>query len=186
MRERNRKPPTQGDLSMAQFAQGVSDGAFTALDRFGNRITRGALVLYRPDMDVVYQVKEVVPVMDPRLPQRMVRLTLDAMVPLTVMVGAMVPNLLFLGRGPGDNGRPTLTAGGIADLSAEAPGEADIEPQTPPADGVPPDQGPAPPAGEEWPCVACGAAIGQPHLTTCPHAPAPPQTPGGSTDEPSN
>ena len=104
---------TQQQPSMADFARGVSSGALAPRDRFNRPLAKHQLVLYHPEVDVVYQITDVIPVMDPRIPG-MVRLMLTAIVPLATRAGQPTAPLVIVGEADhtaqvAGNGQPTVT-----------------------------------------------------------------------------
>lgn len=127
----HRQPPKRplGNLAMHDFARLVAEGALPPRDRMNNPIGRGHLVVYHPAVDIIYQVMDVIPVMDPRQPGT-VRLHLMATVPLTVPVNRPIAELLICGinaeaemaKGPGaaDGNSDGATADRIPDTLDES------------------------------------------------------------------
>lgn len=68
-----------------EFARAISTGQAGVLDRFGQKIEPGALVLFHPPYDYVYTVTDIAPVLAPNVPPGMVRVTLE------LHMAAMVP-----------------------------------------------------------------------------------------------
>lgn len=66
-------------------------------DRFGVPIAPNTNVLFRPSYDFVYQVTDVAPVIDPRVPPGQVRLTLQSVTTITVPAGMPLMNMLVIG-----------------------------------------------------------------------------------------
>lgn len=62
------------------------------IDRFGNVIREGSTVMFRPEVDLVYQVVGVRPVMDPRAPPGLVDVQLQV-APFVLRVPARQPQL---------------------------------------------------------------------------------------------
>jgi hypothetical protein len=128
-----------GNLAMHDFARLVAEGALPPRDRMNNAIGRGHLVLYHPAVDVIYQVMDVVPVMDPRQPGT-VRLHLMAEVPLTVPINRPIAELLVCG---------ITAATEMAKGPGAADGNSDGEPAADSAASSAPTADPAQPAALE-------------------------------------
>ncbi len=121
-REEERKRALAMDASRA-FGAAVRDGLVSALDRFGQPITAGTLVLYRSNVDVVFQVLDVKPVLDPRVPTGAVTLVLAVEIPLTVPVRQPIVTLVKIGARPVGQ----EAAGVTSDLTPVAAAEAGPE-----------------------------------------------------------
>jgi len=67
-----------------QFTQAMAAGTAGAIDRFGKRVEVGQYVLYHSEVDLVFEVKAIAPVVDPMLPVGLVRLSLECTVPVTL------------------------------------------------------------------------------------------------------
>jgi hypothetical protein len=80
-----------------QFAAGVRSGEVPALDRFGQPLVVGSFVLYHPSVDLMFQVTEVKPVLDPRAPTGLVTVTLAVEIPITLKAGLAQMALVRLG-----------------------------------------------------------------------------------------
>jgi hypothetical protein len=87
---------SMGKLSMPDFARQVADGLLTVRDRINRPVKKGDLVAYHNEVDVFFTVTDLVPVMDPRLPG-MVRLRLEAMIPLSLPVNRPTMQVLLVG-----------------------------------------------------------------------------------------
>jgi len=100
MSEHKHKPFIRpaGKISMQDFARLVAAEEFTALDRLGNKIIKGSLVAYRTPFDTIFTVMDIAPVMDPRAPVPMVRLTLSAAFPITCRVNQSEMPLIWCGQ----------------------------------------------------------------------------------------
>jgi hypothetical protein len=103
MAHHQKGPPQK--LSSAEFARLVTIGQLAARDRFGKPIDKDTLVLYRPENDVIYQVTDVRPIMDPRLPPG-VKVTLKATVNLMMPVNVATPNIVTIGTVVPSSGQP--------------------------------------------------------------------------------
>lgn len=153
MSDHNRRPPTQGRLSSQEFARMVTTGQITPLDRLGQPIVAGALVLFTPQVDTIFEVVGVTPMLDPRQPQGQARVTLHAQFDIPVRLGMPLPPFIVVGMAQReqaqqldqpDNGNqehkvipmprndelPKPQVAGTADSAAEASTPAD----EPPAD----------------------------------------------------
>src|SRR5262245_14606964 len=82
-----RGPQQQAAAARQQFVAAFRGGRVAVLDRFGNTVKAGDHVIWRPPHDLVYQVTDAVPVMDPNLPPGFVRLMLQVTVPIQYPVG---------------------------------------------------------------------------------------------------
>lgn len=76
----------------------VNRGLLAALDRFGRPIQEGQHILMRPDVDPVFRVVEVQPILDPRAPTGLVRLRVVCeAIDLAVQANAPVKNIIVMG-----------------------------------------------------------------------------------------
>lgn len=123
-------PPQK--FSAQAYARLVNQGSLAARDRFGKAIQRDHLVMYDPEAPCIYKVTDVRPVMDPRTPG-LIKLTLEALVPLTVMVNQPVTRLFVIGEAgpvppvaahPADDQHQTPTLG-LTDAEVSRLSEAD-------------------------------------------------------------
>lgn len=64
-----------------------------ALDRFGKVIEKGHLVMFHNDVDMICEVTDIGPILQPNAPQGMVQIMLRAQVP--VMTAAAQPSRLL-------------------------------------------------------------------------------------------
>lgn len=82
--DRNQQARDQFQLAQqrAAFARALSSGQVKILDRFANPIEKGSLVMWRTPFDLVWEVKDVVPVLDPNMPVGIVRYILECAVPV--------------------------------------------------------------------------------------------------------
>ncbi len=69
-------------------------------DRFGNVIQKGMRVIYHPPHDLVYEVLDVKPVLDPRAPQGMCQMVLSVTFPLVAPSNQPIMELLAISAGP--------------------------------------------------------------------------------------
>lgn len=66
-----------------------------ARDRFGTPVQRGAAVIFKPEVDLVFQVLDTRPVLDPRLPAGLVDVTIQV-APFTLRMPANQPYPRFV------------------------------------------------------------------------------------------
>lgn len=92
-----------------QFAQAFASGSIKAIDRIGQPIETGALVMYRPPFDLIYEVHDVKPVLDPRQPVGVVQAVLSCSVPVLLQVNTPVMAMIRVG-------------------TQQAPGQASLDP----------------------------------------------------------
>jgi len=84
-----------------EFARAVSGGQAGVLDRFGQRIEPGALLLFHPPYDYVYTVVDVAPVLAPNVPPGYVRLSLELKMQATVPVNQPQMTMVRVGDAAG-------------------------------------------------------------------------------------
>lgn len=127
----------QEQLAQARqsFAAAVSSGDPMALprDRFAVAIKPGMKVLYRPNVDMIFDVVDVRPVLDPRLPPGVVTVVLQGAAPVSVRVGQPVVNMIVIATDAPKDG-----------AGLEPTGEA--PPADPPAEPSAPAEAPESPA----------------------------------------
>lgn len=146
---RHQPPPTLGRASMGDFAYRVASGQLTARDRLNQPIRPGQQVLFHANLDVVMQVLQVSPVLDPRAPQGIVEITVSATFKVQAMVGQPTPQVVIIaqpeqigdgtgdgdgtgtGDGAGDGVEPPAPDGGMPESPREG---ADDRPPHAPAD----------------------------------------------------
>lgn len=97
--DRNQQARQQFQMQqeLRKFVQAFQAGQTAPVDRFGNRIAAGALVVWKPPIDMVYQVTDVKPVLDPRA-AGWVTLTLQLTSPVNVMSGRPTDSLIIVGH----------------------------------------------------------------------------------------
>ncbi len=71
-----------------------------ALDRFGQPIRKGTNVLYRPEIDMVFTVLDVQPVLDPRLPTGTVQVKIRGEATLMLQGNVPLGRFITLGVNP--------------------------------------------------------------------------------------
>jgi hypothetical protein len=137
--------------AQASFAQGVSNGQITIVDRFGHKLRQGDVVLLSTPMPPMYQIADIQPVLDPRLPAGVVRVVLVAQDDQLLRPGVPIPSLVFLAE---------VTAAFQKQVASGTPsGEAAPPPEG--SDGLtPPASSDEPPSGApegETPLEVTGA-----------------------------
>jgi hypothetical protein len=106
-----------------QFAQQAEDGQITARDRFGRVIAPGALVLWTPPYPLIYEVLNVTPLLDPRVPPGLVQIVLTATAPLNVAANQAQIGLVVVGRQRDGHAEVSLPEGPEPAAPEEAPEE---------------------------------------------------------------
>lgn len=98
-------------------------------DRFGVPIAPRTNVLFRPSYDFVYEVVDVAPVIDPRVPPGQVRLTLQSTTSITVPAGMPLMNMVVIGVA--NQAEPAAAPSDDADLEppADPPPAEDTRPR---------------------------------------------------------
>ena len=81
-----------------EFARALSAGQAGVLDRFGQKIEPGTLLLFHPPYDYVYTVVDVAPVLAPNVPPGYVRLTLELKMQATVPVNQPQMTMVSVGK----------------------------------------------------------------------------------------
>ena len=98
----DRNEQARQEFALAQqrraFAQAVTSGQAAVLDRLAQPVAKGALVLWRPPHDLIYEVVDVAPVLDPRQPPGLVQLTLMSTAPVTFYAGQPAMSLVVIGQ----------------------------------------------------------------------------------------
>lgn len=94
---------------MQRFAGAVNSGKASMLDRFGSPILKGNLIIWRPPFDLIFKVVSVVPILDPRMPAGMVRLTVESTVPLDGMVNQPYMQAVIVGQSSDDDKHSEIT-----------------------------------------------------------------------------
>lgn len=83
----NAEKEFQQAAARRQFAQAVAQGRTGAIDRFGQRIQVGDQLMLRLDVDHVYSVTDVRPVLDPKLPPGLIDVLCTITFPLRLEAG---------------------------------------------------------------------------------------------------
>lgn len=118
-------------LSKAARMAVRNGGGPAVLDRFNNPIPVGGMVIYHPPVDLVYQVVDVRPVMDPRAPKGLATVTLQVQFPIQVPFGHPNMQLLCI-AGP----QPIAGAEGTDAATDDTNPPADGEQDAPASPGV--------------------------------------------------
>lgn len=86
-------------MAAREFAADLHDGKIGVPDRFGVLIKKGDLVVYKPPPfhDLVWEVLDVVPVMDPSRPVGTVRLEMRVNLPVEFFAGQRIMSAIRCG-----------------------------------------------------------------------------------------
>jgi hypothetical protein len=85
-------------VAEGQFAARVHAGELNALDRLGRKLQKGALVVWRPEQETVWEVVDIAPVLDPSAPQGFIRVTLAAGGTLNAFANNVQPHVIIVGQ----------------------------------------------------------------------------------------
>lgn len=110
----------------------LASGKAAPIDRFAAPIRKGSLVMWHPPFDLVYQVDDVVPVLDPRVQAGVVQMTLSITIPVQAVVGQPAMGMVVVGSTDGKAHSALVTPDGAS------PQHEDPKPE-PPATIDPPD-----------------------------------------------
>ena len=69
------------EFVLRQFAAQVANGHAYAIDRINQRIEVGSLVVWRPPADLIFEVVDIAPVLNPGEPPGRLKLALSTLVP---------------------------------------------------------------------------------------------------------
>ena len=129
--DRNEKARQEFQMGQERrkFAHALAAGQTGVVDRFGAMVTQGDLVVWEPANSIVCEVVEVSPVLDPRAPIGLVRMTVTMNAPLTFPAGQPQIGIMRCGR---------QQAPGHASLETPQGAEAE-HPALPSADPAPED-----------------------------------------------
>lgn len=100
MSEHNRRPPTQGKMSLQQFADAMRRGDIRVLDRLGQHVKPGNQIIFQSGIDTIYEVIDVRPILDPRQPQGLAKVSVAVTFDIPVPVNQPFPPLLVIGQAP--------------------------------------------------------------------------------------
>jgi len=119
----------QREFVLRQFAAQVANGQASAIDRINQKIEVGSLVVYRPPCDLIFEVLDIAPVLNPNEPPGKIKLVLSTILPdLVVMANVRQLNMIVIGKqiseGHADISGPKMTPEPLEDALL-APGELD-------------------------------------------------------------
>ena len=100
-----------------QVREAVSSGSLTVVDRIGQTLEKGALVVWRPPFDLVFEVLDAVPILDPGAPPGAMRVVLTCTTSAGIPAGQPQMNMIRIG---------TQRSEGHAEL--DPVGETPVEP----------------------------------------------------------
>lgn len=114
------------------FAQAVSNGEAPPRDRFGVAVTPGTRLLYRPNVDMIFDVVDVRPVLDPRMGPGFVTIILQASAPITCRVDQPLVSMIVVGMMPVEGAETPVDppAAPVVDEPADPPSGLHIVPPT--------------------------------------------------------
>ena len=97
-RRKHDQQATQQAQARQSFAAALAAGDAHAVprDRFGVAIKAGMKVLYRPNVDMIFDVVDVRPVLDPRMPPGIATIVLQAAAPVTARVGQPLVSMIVI------------------------------------------------------------------------------------------
>ena len=134
----------EANQQLAKFARDLSAGKTGMLDRFGAKVEKDDFVLYRPQHDLIFEVKDVRPNMNPMLPVGTVILVLECQTDVQFIASQRAMTVIKCGTKARDADGQALP--GQADITA--PG-SETPADTPPADEPPAEAPPGPPEGTD-------------------------------------
>jgi hypothetical protein len=105
------------------FTEAARIGLVHAVDRLGRRLEPGDLVLLHSELDLIFQVASITPILDPKHPSGYVRLLCRAEVPITMPAGSPFARVVWVPSMPVPGNM--AGAGSAADDVAETPGPSD-------------------------------------------------------------
>lgn len=117
------------EKAFSQFTQAVARGQLNAFDRFGQSIEVGDRVLYHAPQDLIFEVMAVDPVLDRAMPPGLMRVMLQAVVPMQLQVMTPFPSVIVLRKAsaatqfrvpPGADGAGVSKPAEAADATPEA------------------------------------------------------------------
>lgn len=80
-----------------QFTQAFATGQVGAIDRFSNKITDGANVIYKVPYDLQFTVQAITPVLDPRMPPGYIDIVLTTSTRVRVPANQQNMNMMVMG-----------------------------------------------------------------------------------------
>lgn len=116
-----------------QFAQMVARGQVAARDRFGRVIKEGDRIILKTDVDLIFDVTSIGPVLDPQMAPGLLRLNLAVAFPLNVIGNQPYMQALVVGRAKIDAEKPSeAESNGAGDPAERQIVTTDAEKQDPP------------------------------------------------------
>lgn len=94
-RDQRRNP--FGNLGATEFARRVNTGSIPVIDRMGNQLKPEMVIIYDPEVDQIFEVVNIAPVLDPSAPQGLARVTLQATCQVVVPLGQPIQRFMFCG-----------------------------------------------------------------------------------------
>jgi len=132
----------QRELSqqLQKFARDLATGRTGLVDRFGIKITPGCYVMYRPDIDLIFEVVDVVPILDHSRPPGHLRAKLIATSDVEFVAGTRAMTMVKCGEKSIESTGETVAAiqppGSVPPLDESLPaGPTDGSGQAAPAEG---------------------------------------------------
>lgn len=86
----------------------LSSNPRVPVDRFGQPLSPGDLVVYDPRSPVVYRVADIRPILDPKAPPGAMQVTLTASAFVSTAHGVPIGELLRIGYADGPNSQPMI------------------------------------------------------------------------------
>jgi len=123
------------------FAAAFAAGQLPVRDRFGRPLEKGSLFVWHPPHDLVFQVDDITPILDPNQPPGYVRVTVSMTAPVTWQANQPAPDIIAVG----------YVKEGHAVIDGTMPTAP--KPDSEPGEQLPPDPGPEP-QGDEVPPTA--------------------------------
>ena len=83
--------------------EAMQAGQIPVVDRIGQAIEVGALIIWHPPFDLVFEVKEITPIMDPNVRPGAVRLIVECRTDMSLLAGQPQMGMIRIGtqRAPG-------------------------------------------------------------------------------------
>src|SRR5262245_7665100 len=101
--ERARQEHMSGQARAARkaFEQAYAGGTVHVKDRHNRNMRVGDLVEFTPDRPLVFQVDQMTPVLDPRMPPGLIHVVMSCTVPITWEHGVPGKDILIIGHSEG-------------------------------------------------------------------------------------
>ena len=81
----------------AAVRQAVQQGQFPVIDRIGQAIAVGDLFVWKPPFDMVYEVKELAPILDPSVQPGAMRLIVECRTEMKILAGQPQMGMIRVG-----------------------------------------------------------------------------------------